>query len=377
MFRFRPLTAIFLSSMLFSCDISSDNKTKLNEGEILVKGTIRNLEPREITLDYVTNGGTFPVDTAHVDGNGDFVFRTRLPQEGIYRIVFNHNTQIPLILDTGDQVEVYADAENLKSDYDIRGTGESAFLSELSIHQSEYYKKMDSLRLAMESAQIMQDKSKYALIINDRINTIETYTNQLKAFIEEHPGTIASYICATQLSFETDEKHLLMVDSALGKEHPHFEFYAEFHERVATLRLGKVGTPAPDLTYADPDGNLRSLSELKGSYVLIDFWASWCKPCRMENPNVVSVYSDFKGKGFEIFGVSLDKDRQAWIKAIADDGITWMQVSDLKGWQSEAAAKYGVQSIPATFLIDPNGIIIDKDLRGSALRERLSTLLNS
>jgi hypothetical protein len=132
----RLLSAFVLSFILFSCDTTSDVGVELNEGEIMVKGSIENLEPREITLDYVTNGGTFPVDTAQINENGDFAFRTELPQEGIYRIVFNHKTQIPLILDTGDQVEVYADADNITSDYDIRGSGESVFLSNLSTHQS-------------------------------------------------------------------------------------------------------------------------------------------------------------------------------------------------------------------------------------------------
>jgi peroxiredoxin len=135
-----------------------------------------------------------------------------------------------------------------------------------------------------------------------------------------------------------------------------------------------AGVAAPELTLPKPDGTMVSLSSFKGKYVLVDFWASWCAPCRKENPKVLAAYKKFKEKNFTILGVSLDNKKHDWEKAIADDGLTWTQVSDLKGWSSEAARIYGVESIPTNFLVDPDGKIISRNLRGEELGDMLGVI---
>lgn len=153
-------------------------------------------------------------------------------------------------------------------------------------------------------------------------------------------------------------------------------FGKQVAERIVTFKKTQEGVEAADFSQPDLDGKMVKLSDYRGKYVLIDFWASWCAPCRRENPNLVKVYDQYKSKGFEILGVSLDKaaDKAKWVKAIADDKLTWKQVGDLKGWENEAALQYEVKAIPMNFLIDPSGKIIAKELRGAALEAKIKQI---
>ena len=137
----------------------------------------------------------------------------------------------------------------------------------------------------------------------------------------------------------------------------------------------KVGKQAPDISLPDPDGNLKTLSSLRGKYVLLDFWAGWCGPCRFENPNVVRLYQKYKDRGFDVYSVSLDSDRNKWLGAIEADGMEWTQVSDLKKWESAVVPLYNIDAIPMAFLLDTNGVILAKDLRGKELESKIENLL--
>ncbi|HEY8920713.1 MAG TPA: TlpA disulfide reductase family protein [Chitinophaga sp.] len=154
--------------------------------------------------------------------------------------------------------------------------------------------------------------------------------------------------------------------SALGKR---------TFEKIESTKKGQAGVKVTDFTQTDMNGKPFTLSSLRGKYVLVDFWASWCTPCRAENPNLVKAYQQLKGKNFEVVSVSLDESKAAWVWAVKKDGLPWIQVCDLKGFKNEVAVMYGVNAVPQNFLVDPNGMIIARDLRGEGLTEKLSALV--
>jgi peroxiredoxin len=205
-----------------------------------------------------------------------------------------------------------------------------------------------------------EQKAAYVGFIKSHPNTIVSL-DALKKF----GGSIPDYSVVAPL-FESFSKRLK--NSASGKE---------YGEGLAKLKATAVGAIAPEFTQNDPDGNPVKLSSFRGKYLLVDFWASWCGPCRAENPNVVKAYTKYHDKGFEILGVSLDdeKGRTNWLNAIKKDGLTWKQVSDLKAWNNEAAQLYAIKAIPQNVLLDPSGKIIAKNLRAEALDKKLAELL--
>lgn len=208
------------------------------------------------------------------------------------------------------------------------------------------------------------------------VGHLDQMATRMETLLEAQPGVLMSAFLVTffENSFEQYISLYKKIRDALIDKWPGDEFVRHIDGR---LRATMVGIEAPDIALADPDGNIRRLSDLRGKVVLIDFWASWCRPCRMENPNVVRLYEAYHDKGFEIFSVSLDNNRDAWLKAIAADHLEWPNhVSDLRGWASAGGRLYGVQSIPATVLVAPDGTVLARNLRGQQLENKLKEIFS-
>lgn len=206
----------------------------------------------------------------------------------------------------------------------------------------------------------------------------QAYVTYCKTFIEEHPDAYFTPYLIGNLSRMMRPEEVQSMMDALTPEVKATEVSKKIFEGLAKLSAVEEGGTAPDFTMNDVEGNPVTLSEVysKSKYLLIDFWASWCAPCRAENPNVVANYEKYKDKGFAVLGVSLDKEQGAWEKAIEADGLNWLNVSDLKGWKNAAAGQYNVSSIPANVLVDSKGKIVARNLREAALGAKLSELLD-
>ena len=224
---------------------------------------------------------------------------------------------------------------------------------------------------------------------------ISEHTEFTKEFVKNNLNSLASLMALYQqiapgrsvLNHNDDLEYFELVDSSLMLKHPESEavkaLHAEMEEKKRQMKAENefnnivgIGVTAPDIILRNPKGDTIALSSLKGKYVLLDFWASWRRPCRIENLNLVNNYKKYNEKGFEIFQVSLDKKKESWISAIESDQLTWIHVSDLQYWNSAAAKLYQVQAIPANFLLDKNGKIIAKNLRGDALEAKLSEIFD-
>lgn len=369
------LLAIILMISACSSQSGTDQSSLVDSNETkgattIIEGVFEGAKEQQVYLQHLRPNSIDPIDTVITDEAGQFAFEFNVPQIGYYRIGLGERNLCVLILTPGERVQLTAEASNIYNTYQVKGSPESQRLSDLNKILSE----RDSIGMQLQQAQMNQDQALFNTAMLAYQEVLSTVSVKIKAFIDADPGKMSSLAAAQNLDPAQDfEYYIKVVDALEGKANGN-EFFDGMKEQVQSSRKLAVGSEAPDFTLPQPDGSNLSLSDLRGTHVLIDFWASWCGPCRKENPNVVRVYQKYKDRGFEILGVSLDKNRNAWLAAIEQDGLTWKHVSDLQYWNSIVVPEYQVQGIPLTYLIGPDGKIIAKNLRGPSLEAKLKEL---
>ena len=356
-------------------------------GSFTVQGTVKNSSAKLIYLEQNIANRERPliVDSATLEANGNFELGVEADEEGLYSlrtdqspypfaVIINDSKKIKVDADLSKMTDVYTVSGSVASqeviDFDKKIGKETQRMSQLAQH----YNMLAQAKASDSLTQNQIDSGKVA----DSIQ-YESIATDLKSYIMDLPNKAKSptlIVYAVNLFQQIGQHSGIMlsqmeVADIVNRSLKKFPEHTALNEWKKTLRPSN----APDFTMADTSGKAVSLSSFKGKYLLVDFWASWCKPCRFENPNVVAAYNQYKDKNFTILGVSLDENKNAWLKAIEADGLTWTQVSDLKGWENSAAALYGVRSIPYNLLLDPNGNIIAENLRGKELTATLEKFL--
>lgn len=337
-------------------------------------------------FDRFENNLPYRVDSVKLDAGGKGAINLKPMPLDFYRIAID-NEQVIVALDSAEGLVVEAKAGSLETPTKISGSVHTDALHAFYADARAYDEQVGRLR-----ATLAADPSN--TVAMDEFNAANNaFYEKCKAFVSANSGSPAALTAVSKLNMQQELALFKQVRDDLRKVMPRSGFFAMFRDQVDRLEqqeiamkmqeeemkrlsnLLPVGSVAPEIRQATPEGGSFALSELRGKVVLIDFWASWCRPCRIENPNVKLVYEKYRKKGFEILGVSLDRTQDAWIKAIQDDGLPWKHVSDLGFWNNAAAQEYGVSSIPFTVLVDREGRIIEKGLRAEQLDGKLAELL--
>lgn len=366
-----------ISVLITACTSGNGNGHQELEG-ITISGVVGHPQTGEITLEKYENNKPIPFDTFNLDENYSFSKKVAIVEPGYYRLNF-YNTQFVNVLLNKDDIKVRVDGNNRGGYAEVNGSSDHDFITMIQQMNGQFQSspEVQQINQKFGAAREANDTEAMAELQNEYMKLDAQFKQKLVNIIDTTGATLGVLeILRSGRILDKDAHHELFVKIAEDAKVKlaNSEVAAEFINEVEASKQLAIGMEAPELALPNPEGEIVPLSSLRGKYVLVDFWAKWCGPCRRENPNVVKVYNKYHDKGFEVYGVSLDRKKEDWLLAIEQDGLHWTQVSDLKYWNSEAAKIYNIKSIPFALLLDPDGKIIGKNLRGRALEQKLEEI---
>lgn len=369
---FLLLTSI---AILSACNyFSSQEETASNE--YLLKGKISNATSgAPLYLDKLSFNGNQTLDTAILAEDGSFTLKGTLPEPSLYMLRMDNQHSWVVVLKEGktDFSTDYNDPANTTasgSDNQVL----TSFVAKLTSISNE----LQAIQGKFVDAQTSGNNDAMFQLQDEYNNIIARYNEVIVNMADTSTSLLSALFAASMLNMDQNAAALSKFSEKIKAELPDNSLAQEFLKLTNANAELAIGKPAPNFTLKSIKGETLSLEQVKGKVVLLDFWASWCKPCRIENPNVVRLYNEYEKKGFTVFSVSLDNNLQKWANAIEQDQLSWpYHGSNLKGWQCPVAQQYKINSIPNTFLIDENGIIIDRNLRGAELENKLKQIFGS
>jgi len=341
---------------------------------LTITGKISNAERNMVYFSKLSGNEMQIVDSAVISSSNQFYFALDIDESGFFQITNGGKQYTILIPEKGESISIDIDAQNMMQPKNIKGSPSTIQVYKMLQNFNRYDASMKNLEAEYQKVAGTAQQDSVGRVLAGQYEVLNSARlNYLKKEINDNPS-LASLLFIDKLPIEDNLDLYVKTDKILYSKYPNNAFVVQLHQKVESKTRLRVGGIAPEINLASPDNEMIALSSLRGKVVLIDFWASWCSPCRREMPMNLKLYNKYKSKGFEIYGVSLDKQKSNWVKAIKDDGLTWIHVSDLRYWNSVAAKKYGVTGIPFTVLIDAEGKVIATGLRGDGLERELQKI---